>query len=509
MNPKLLKLLSLSILILANTSCATILNPKSQKVQVLTSSQDSKVYIDNNLQGEGTSVRTKMDRDQTVRQIRIERPGYKDIYDTHYQDRKSPWHIMSWVPFIVTFYAPFVDYGPKSYDYKREKIIEEKPVRIYERNNNTKYVFLKNTSFDVKKEDLKFKLIKKRKFEKNKEKYKRQTSSKEDINYDNTIFSEALNEILVENNFADTTNTIFRKKNNTAYLSAKIKKVEFEEVYEMAARSYKSFIYSNVEIEWSIHDLYDQIKFEKTINSKSGKFCNDYGVKNLIKDSMNDAIESSFFEFFNLDEVINELIITEKEEVIIEDYITINEKEATSIEEAINSTVTIKVNKGHGSGCVISTDGYIITNFHVVSGENNEIEILTKDDRKLKAELIRKSEEFDLALLKVDGSFENTYKLPNEKQYKIGQDVFAIGTPSNIDLGQTLSKGIISGFRTKENLNYLQTDASVNPGNSGGALINKKGQLIGIVNAKILGLGVEGLAFAIPAEKIKKILYIK
>ena len=250
-------------------------------------------------------------------------------------------------------------------------------------------------------------------------------------------------------------------------------------------------------------------KYEKTISSKSGKFCNDYGVKNLITDSMNDAIESSFFEFFNLDDVIQEIKITEEIDAIVEDYIIIKDNEAKNIEEAINATVTVKVDKGHGSGCIISQDGYIITNFHVVSGENKEIEILTKDNRTLKAKIIRKNEEFDLALLKVDDTFNNTYKLPNNKQYSIGEDVFAIGTPSNIDLGQTLSKGIISGFRTRENLDYLQTDASINPGNSGGSLINKQGKLIGIVNAKILGLGVEGLAFAIPAEKIKKILFIK
>lgn len=509
MNKKLCKLLLLCILVLINSSCASVINPFTQNVRVITSSDDSKVHIDNYYQGEGTTVKTKMDRDQTVRQLRIERPGYKDIYDTHYQDRRSPWYILSWIPFGITLYAPLIDNRPKSFDYKREKIIEETPVKLYQREENMKYVFLKNTSFDVQKEDLKFKVIKKRKFDKKKEKYKRNINAKEDITYDNTFFNSALNEILIENNFADTTNTLFRKKSNTAYLSAKIKKIEFKEVYEIAARRYKSFIYSKIEIEWTIYDLYDQKKYEKTISSKSGKFCNDYGVKNLITDSMNDAIEASFFEFFNLDDVIQEIKITEEIDAIVEDYIIIKDNEAKNIEEAINATVTVKVDKGHGSGCIISQDGYIITNFHVVSGENKEIEILTKDNRTLKAKIIRKNEEFDLALLKVDDTFNNTYKLPNNKQYSIGEDVFAIGTPSNIDLGQTLSKGIISGFRTRENLDYLQTDASINPGNSGGSLINKQGKLIGIVNAKILGLGVEGLAFAIPAEKIKKILFIK
>jgi len=502
MNKIIFKIL-IGLIILLNSSCASVLNSKYQKVKVHTPSSDSKVYVNNKYQGKGSTVVSKMKRNHGEKQIRIERPGYKNIYDVHYQDRKSPLYIMSWIPFGITFYAPLLDYGAKSYDYKRDFNIIEKPIKVTKRDDNTKYLFLKNTSFDVKKDDLKFKRRKKRKYDKNKEKFKNERSSEKDVNYDNTIFSNSLNEILVDNNFSDSTSTLFKKKTNTAYISATVKKIDFEEVYETAARGYKSFVYASVEIEWSVYDLYDQLKHKKLIKSESGKFSDWEGVSKIITGSIKDAITYSFYKFLNLNEVKEELKIAEGEVETFEDYISVKSTRSVgNLEEAINATVTLKVDKGHGSGCVVSNDGYILTNFHVVSGNNKKIEVLT-------AKLIRKSEELDLALLKVEDNFKITYTIPTKKNYSIGQDVFAIGTPGNIDLGQTLSKGIISGFRNRENLNFIQTDASVNPGNSGGALVNKKGELIGIVNSKILGLGVEGLAFAIPAENIKKFLYLK
>lgn len=509
MNKIIFKIL-IGLIVLLNTSCASVLNSKYQKVKVHTPSSDSKVYVNNEYQGEGKVVLSKMKRNHGEKQIRVERPGYKNIYDVHYQDRKSPLHIMSWVPFGITFYAPLLDYGPKSYDYKRDFHIEESPIKVTKRDKNTKYLFLKNTSFDVKKDDLKFKRRKKRKYDKNKEKFKNERSSEKDVNYDNTIFSESLNEILVDNNFSDSTNTLFKKKTNTAYISATVKKIDFEEVYETAARGYKSFVYASAEIEWSVYDLYDQLKHKEIIESKSGKFSDWEGVQKIIKGSIKDAITHSFYMFLNLKKVQEELKMSEEKIETFDDYINVKSvKPVKSLEQAIEATVTIKVDKGHGSGCIVSNDGYILTNFHVVSGDNKKIEILTKAGKTLEAKLIRKSEELDLALLKVENKFETTYRIPTAKNYSIGQDVFAIGTPGNIDLGQTLSKGIISGFRSKENLNFIQTDASINSGNSGGALVDKSGQLIGVVNSKIFGFGVEGLAFAIPAENIKKFLYLK
>ena len=492
------------------TNCASILNSKMQKVVVTTNSSDSKVYVNDVLQGDGKQVNAKMERNQKPKQIKVTREGYKDIYVTHHQDRKSPLYIMSWVPFGILFYPPFLDLGPKSYDYPRKLSLEEKPIKIVERNDEMKYLFLKNTAFEVEKEDLQFKRIKRRKFDKNKSKYKSITSADTDFKLDNSIFSNALNEILLDNNYFDTTETIFRSRSNTAYISAKVTEISFEEVYEYAARGVKSFVVGKSKIEWEIFDLYDQTLYKEEVQSQSGNFSYSFYQQDILKACMDDMLKASFFRLLDNEKVKEVLTLgnTKEEEM---DFITLKADDyVNSLEGAIESTVTIKVDKGHGSGCVISNDGYIITNFHVVSGNNEKIEIITKNGDKLSAKLIRKNESLDLALLKVEGSFSYIYRLPRVKMYSVGQDVYAIGTPSNIDLGQTLSKGIVSGLRkTKEGNNYIQTDASINPGNSGGSLVSKNGDLLGVVNAKVFGFGVEGLAFAIPAEDIMEYLFLK
>ena len=106
----------------------------------------------------------------------------------------------------------------------------------------------------------------------------------------------------------------------------------------------------------------------------------------------------------------------------------------------------------------------------------------------------------DLALLRVDGSGFVPLKLAIGKAAELGEDIHAIGTPLDKNFGQTITKGIISGSRTVEGEKYLQIDASVNAGNSGGPLLNASGEVIGIVNAKVAKAGVEGIGFAIPIE---------
>jgi serine protease Do len=124
--------------------------------------------------------------------------------------------------------------------------------------------------------------------------------------------------------------------------------------------------------------------------------------------------------------------------------------------------------------------------------------------------LVAENKKRDVALLKVVG---NGYRaLPinlDDNINKVGADVIAIGTPQDISLGQSVTKGIISGKRVFEDLQYIQTDVSINSGNSGGALINNNGEVIGIIVSKLIGSGVEGLGFAIPINSALQDLNIQ
>ena len=164
---------------------------------------------------------------------------------------------------------------------------------------------------------------------------------------------------------------------------------------------------------------------------------------------------------------------------------------------------------GLGSGVIISPDGYILTNNHVVEGAD-EIEVTLTDSRRARARVIGTDPETDLAILKIELDKLPVIVLGNSDQLAVGDQVLAIGNPFGV--GQTVTSGIVSalgrsqlGINTFEN--YIQTDAAINPGNSGGALVDVNGNLLGI-NTAIYSRsgGSMGIGFAIPVSTAKMVL---
>ena len=170
------------------------------------------------------------------------------------------------------------------------------------------------------------------------------------------------------------------------------------------------------------------------------------------------------------------------------------------IDESLKGVITIKTNIAQGTGFIISSDGYIVTNAHMLSGAS-EVQITTFDENKISAELIGYNAELDIALLKIGGEY-NFLELGNSDETQVGERVIAIGNPLGLQF--SVSEGIVSGIH-RQGINeleaYTQTDAALNPGNSGGPLINKNGKVIGINNFK-LGSG-ESLGFALESNYIK------
>ena len=165
---------------------------------------------------------------------------------------------------------------------------------------------------------------------------------------------------------------------------------------------------------------------------------------------------------------------------------------------------------GTGSGVIISSDGYIVTNNHVIDNAN-EIQITLNNKKKYKAELIGADATNDIALLKIDADIELSYTpFANSDNIKIGEWVLAVGNPYN--LTSTVTAGIVSakGRDLEGNKNiesFIQTDAAVNPGNSGGALVNTRGELVGINTAISSKTGsFVGYSFAVPSNIAKKIV---
>ena len=168
--------------------------------------------------------------------------------------------------------------------------------------------------------------------------------------------------------------------------------------------------------------------------------------------------------------------------------------------------------EGIGSGSIVSSDGYILTNSHVVSnGEASDISVLFNDGTTTPAKLVWNDSTLDLAILKVEKDNLPAMKLADSDDVGVGDRVVAIGNPLGFELQSTVTSGIISGLNRTVNFQngaqmdgLMQTDAAINSGNSGGALLNSKGEQIGINSAK--AGNSDGIGFAIPINTVKNVI---
>lgn len=176
------------------------------------------------------------------------------------------------------------------------------------------------------------------------------------------------------------------------------------------------------------------------------------------------------------------------------------------------AVVLIRTPTGLGSGFIINPDGYLITNDHVIAGEHDiSVTVFKQVGSSLSREqynavrIVASNPGADLALLKIDlpqGEKLTAVPLGQSNDLKQGQAVFAIGAPLGLD--RTVSQGIVSNRnRPIDGRVYIQTTTEISPGNSGGPLFNLKGEVVGVNNMKVVAMGAEGLAFAIPANVLK------
>ena len=188
-----------------------------------------------------------------------------------------------------------------------------------------------------------------------------------------------------------------------------------------------------------------------------------------------------------------------------------------------NSEPVTREYKGTGTGVIISDNGYIVTNAHVIydseygGGEASSVSVVLDDDKTYDAEVIGYDTDCDLAVLKIDETGLTAAEFGNSDELKLGESVIAIGNPLGFELMDTVTGGMISGLNrnitiNNKAMNLIQTDAAINSGNSGGPLINKYGQVIGINSSKMSssysssGASIEGIGFAIPSNLTSSII---
>lgn len=200
--------------------------------------------------------------------------------------------------------------------------------------------------------------------------------------------------------------------------------------------------------------------------------------------------------------------------LVVIDLADMVEETAPSVVEVFTETKQVSswfqeyVTEGAGSGVILTGDGYIVTNHHVIDGAST-IKVRLSNGQTYPAVLTGTDEKTDLAVVKISASGLTAARLADSSAVRVGDFVIAIGNPLG-ELGGTVTNGIISAKDREvtidgKSMTLLQTSAAVNPGNSGGGLFNLDGELVGVVNAKSSGEDIEGLAFAIPANTVRKI----
>lgn len=309
---------------------------------------------------------------------------------------------------------------------------------------------------------------------------------------------------------------------------------------------------SEIEINWQFYDRHKkEIIFKETISSKyffessliTEEFYNSvienfyvlFGKGNELKSILENHkalrvdFSSTTSENSSSDEVKGDsALVDERPEIsteseLFEDqifydnevsipYVQLEKMDvfADLVELSTNASATVLIeDRGHGSGVVVSSNGYIVTNHHVVDGAKY-IDVQFANGIILPGDVITSSEKYDLALIKVRAGGLTALPITSDPEsVRQGDEVFAVGAPGFKELGQSVSKGIISGKRSNDGVKILQTDTKISPGNSGSPLINMNGEIVGIINSKFIENGVEGLGFAIDARYLYNVLGLK
>lgn len=409
--------------------------------------------------------------------------------------------------FTETFGSPATsDYRLWSFPAYYDLNIPMKPILV--RDSSMKEVYLDKLSVNAKKENQLSAHQSIKKYLKNEPPKYTKLKGNQDLKLENTVYSDEINDELKKNGFIDTSGYALRGSfRENLFLKVEINQLKLLNVVH--PKFDYGFSKISMESRWNVMDIYKNIIYSDSIHLVSGEFVSD--EETSLHLMINDGIKSGLVSLMSSDRFSDVIKIaeTDQKDHLVDIVLPQTSKYVSDLKEAVAASVTIVTKSGHGSGFFISEDGYLITNYHVIADSTN-LEIVLNDGSKCKGKLIQFNKDADLALLKIDKIGFIPFSIADNDIARMGRDIYVIGTPTAKDLSQTITKGIISSIRKQpDGTKVIQTDASVSRGNSGGPLVDKSGTLLGVVNAKLIGWGIEGISFAIPTSQIANTLKIK
>lgn len=478
------------------SSCATLLKDKKE-ITIDTQSKDAEVFVKDESIGKGKKI--KYTANGSFEYV-VKTEGCEDLHGIIYPTRVSPW-------FHLTVLSGLFFNSDKDRFQFLDNYELKKQRKLIPRQTDQHYLDFKNVAFKVEKGNYDVFRQSLKRYLEYKEPFKSfnlglsNSKSPYAVDLKQTIFDTELNKFCKELNFIDTTGAFLSSRYNSLSMEVTVDDIDFLIV---KVNSSTGFFETTLAAKWKVVNAIGEEIYTHTSRSTSGKFNvngNRTNTEARINNSVTDAFRHAFLDLLETESFQDLLNKPIEDEGLEELKISKPVKTASSLEEATKACVTVKVDKGHGSGFFINNDGYILTNYHVIQ-EGEKIEVII-DSKKYPVTVIQSAKFADLAVLKVDYKSEYALSITNVREGALGDEVFAIGTPSSTELPATISKGIISGFRNAGGeYDLLQTDVSINFGNSGGPLVDRNSKLFGIVNSKLAGFGVEGISFGLSNEYI-------
>lgn len=505
------KYITYTFLFLLFSSCATIFVPRTQRnVEISCTDAEGAIYVDGFEAGK-TSFQKDLKRGRLPYKVEVKKEGYKTRKGFLMTSRLNTVPLIFDGVLTPVFGAGLVgmiidNKTGKAYSYEKKYELES-PVMIRSKSEDQRYILVNNCFVENSESapigaiyawpgTYKNGLVKSSLYQNSTE------------TYNSAKLTEDLNEALGRYGYSDTTDRLMPNDINSVYVDTKIMSYFYSSIEAVSASAKSQTVgLINLYMQWDFKNIYGDTLTSISFAVDSDPFLIGMDINSTFKHVVKDALDYATLKVLGDPEIIELLRIPESEgnEFLEEINIESRSSESIDLNAAVKSCVTIKAKGGHGSGFIISDDGYLITNYHVVNGVSS-VDVVLNNKTVVTGTVERVDQIIDLALIKIDTAGVEVDGLPIslDKSIPLGNTIFAIGTPENVALGQTISKGIISGVRESNGFEYIQTDVSINRGNSGGALINEKGNVIGIVSSKFVGFATEGIGFVIPAYYISE-----
>ena len=538
------------------TNCNSVFLPKHQKVTFYTDSDENEIYLENELVCKGKSSTVNIDKKNAKGQIVLLRKGYKPDYEVIVRTKRPiAFYSLLILGLPTTSLGLLLDLRNskcKSFDSEITINSKQNEYLLPERKNDEKFIDIADIRLDIQDKTKDIVVISAKhsdnlleslkmsedEFYKKREKLEQKINDKKQkenkgkklesvekdlkISESDSKISQDLINTLKKSNFIDTINTVFRDENNTLVLNASIKKITFF----LVNNSHTSLNYfkAKLNLTWYIKNTYNELLDSIESIDYSGNFAikidhGDFHINN--PKYVGDAVLNSFLDLTKKQTFLKHIKLN-KDFTIKENILQISkgtdDNKIVNKKDAFKATVIVKAkennkNVGHGSGFAISKDGYVLTNYHVIAGKTvnkqNEISVITATGQELPAKIVRFNKFRDIALLKIDYTFEKVFYLENKNKAEVMMEVLTIGAPESIELGQSVTTGIISNIRNENENKYLQLGMSINGGNSGGPIFDEQGNLHGIVVSKLVGYATEGVGFAIPSYMVAEYLNLE